>query len=260
MFEHLDDPQPPRSGTQQQIRAARKGGRALIHNRRRTRVAAGSVALAATAGVSTVAAVGLPGRGAAGVGAGTSGPASPAPVPAPASTTPVLPSQAPGSPTPSTAPPASTTAPPASTTVAPSTTGATPTAATKSPTPDTAACEDERPRLLTSVEPAGFTPTDAGDAVIAWTRPAGPLTKLVVSVRCAPFTASDVPAADGPVKEVTVLSAHHWVIGDVSKGHLQEVWNADNGTAVVIDATVGQRVDQTNAEHQLSTFGNYLID
>lgn len=266
MFEHLDDPQPPRSGTEQQIGAARRGGRVLIHNRRRNRVAAGSVALAATAGVSTVAAVGLPGRSAAGVDGGTAGSVSTAP--APSSTAPVVPSQAPGSATPGTAAPSTTpsitsapsiTATP-STASAPSTTAAPPTAATTSPAPDTAACKAERTRLLTSVEPAGFTRTDPGDAVIAWNHVGGNLGTLVVSVRCAPFSPADVPAGQGPVTKVTVLNAHHWVIGRVSSGHLQEVWNADNGTAVVIDATANPSADQVTAENELSTFGNYLID
>jgi hypothetical protein len=81
----------------------------------------------------------------------------------------------------------------------------------------------------------------------------------VVSVRCAPFAPSDLPAGTA-YEEVVVLEAHHWVIGDVTTGHLQEVWNADNGTAVVIDATAQTLADETRAEHQLSTFGNYLID
>jgi hypothetical protein len=244
MFEHLDDPQPPRSGTEMQIGAARRGGRVLIRDRRRHRVAAGSAALAATAGVSAVAAVGLPGGG-----------AGAAPLTAVADT--------PDATTPSAAAVPSSSAPQSTAAAAsPSPTGAatSTTTAPTAPPPTTAACTHEAARLRTSVEPDGYLPTDPGDAVIAWTHPGGPLTKLVVSVRCAPFSAADVPPADGPVREVTVLDTHHWLIGSASAGHLQEVWNADNGTAVVIDATVQSPAAEAAAEQQLSTFGNCLID
>jgi hypothetical protein len=238
MFEHLDDPQPPRSGSEMQIGAARRGGRVLIRDRRRHRVAAGSVAFAATAGVSAVAAVGLPGAGAGAV-----------PLTAAADTPDaVMPSAA-----------AATTPPVAPAVSEPSVTAPSTSSTTAAP-PATAACTHEAARLRTSVEPAGYLPTDPGDAVIAWTHPGGPLSKLVVSVRCAPFSAADVPPAEGPVREVTVLDAHHWLIGNASNGHLQEVWNADNGTAVVIDATVQPPAEEATVEQLLSTFGNYLID
>lgn len=263
MFEHLDDPQPPRSGTQEQISAARRGGHLLIRRHRRSQLAVGSVALATTAGVSTVAAVGLPGgaggastSGATGTAAPASVAATTAAVPTPAVATVITVTSAPA---PSAAP-APTSSAVATSAVVPSSAPA-PTSAVPSTTPaPTAACLQETARLRQSVEPAGYVRTDAGDAAIAWNNPAGPLTHVVVGVRCAPFSASDVPAGQGPVKLVTVLDAHHWVIGTASSGHLQEVWNADNGTAVTIDATVVPSTAEITAENLLSTFGNYLID
>ncbi|BEP15293.1 hypothetical protein acdb102_36040 [Acidothermaceae bacterium B102] len=251
MFDHLDDPRPPRSGTEQQIGAARRGGRALLHSRRQHRLAVGSAALAATAGIAAVSAVGLPGAGAGAAGPTATNGTPDVVTPSIARTTTPPTTQA----EPSSAAPTSAVASPAAslppTTAAPVLTTAPPMAA---------ACSHEAARLRTSVEPAGYASTDPGDGVIAWTNAGGPLTTLVVSVLCAPFSAADVPPGDGPVKDVAVLDAHHWLIGSASSGRLKEVWNADNGTAVVINATVQPSADETAAEHQLSMFGNYLID
>ncbi|MDX6230808.1 MAG: hypothetical protein QOI76_4198 [Frankiales bacterium] len=84
MFEHLDD---PTGGKNPSLAAVQRRGRTILQHRRRTRLATGSAALAATAGVTAVATVGLPGRGTAAgspVGAST---ASAASTPAPATTT-----------------------------------------------------------------------------------------------------------------------------------------------------------------------------
>jgi hypothetical protein len=98
MFEHLDD---PTGGTNPSLAAVQRRGRTILQHRRRTRLATGSAALAATAGVTAVATVGIPGgqAGAKGISAGTASPSLAASA---------LPTSA--SPTPTTAAPVATSA------------------------------------------------------------------------------------------------------------------------------------------------------
>jgi hypothetical protein len=112
MFEHLDD---PTGGTNPSLAAVQRRGRTILQHRRRTRLATGSAALAATAGVTAVATVGLPGGPA---GAKGFSPGSSPSVAASASPTTALP----------------TSASSAATTAAPVTTSAAPAGSSQDPT------------------------------------------------------------------------------------------------------------------------------
>jgi hypothetical protein len=297
MFEHLDDPQSSRSGTDPQLSAARGRGRQILQQRRRTRLAAGSAALAATAGITAVATVGLPGAGSGSASAAPGDPsaapsavAPPVAAPSAAVTAVASPSAAVAPPTaagPSTAVapptavgPSAAVAPPtaAPSTAAPSTAApsatvppvavtppaATPTASA-SPVPITPAtvaadCASVISHLKTTVAPDGYTPYSKGDSVIGWQRPASPLSTLLVTVSCSPFSPADVPASEGPVKEVTVLDAHSWLVGDAKSGQLKLVWNPNSTTAVTLSSTSTLPDIPQQVENQLLVFGNYLAD
>ena len=304
MFEHLDDPSAPRS-TDPHLAAVRGRARAVVAQRRKTRLATGSVALAATAGVAAVATVGLPGgnAGAAspggvtlGASASATAPASPTAAAVPslvavpsaavspptvtASPTPTVPpsiSPTPygsltSSPTPTrtaaTAPPSATVsvdpgAPTVSPTVSPVPVGsAAPTTAaapTTRPSAVTAACTAEAARLKTSVEGAGYVSADPGSDVIAWSHPAGPLTSLVVGVQCSPFSPDQV-SPNSPVQEFTVEGFHSWVLGDVSSGKLDLVWNSQTGVEVHVIAGFAPGTDPVAVTKELLRFGNTLVD
>lgn len=266
MFEHLDDPSPRRSSSEPQISAARSRGRQLLHQRHRTRLAAGSAVVAATAGVTAVAAFGLPGGATAGQSADATVLPSTAASPSASLSAAATPSATVTSPAPASSPAPTTTTAPATTAPAttPATTTAPPTSAaptTSQPPAVTPACEHEATRLKTSVEGSGYTLTDPGSGVIAWNHPAGPLTALVVGVSCAPFSPDSIsPDSKEPVQEITVLGFHSWVIGDPQEGHFELVWNADNGTEVNVLATVGAGADPAAATKELLKFGNTLID
>ncbi len=288
MFEHLDDPSNGPRGTEPQLAAARLKGRELIRHRRRTALATGTLAVAATAGIAAVATVGLPGGRAGATPGGSAGP-TPSAAPTAQATPTAAPTPSTG-PTPTAAPTPNSGATPTAAPTASS--GARPTAAptpsggptpTAVPTPSganppspvprftgatafTKACQQEGDRLQSSTEPAGYArwnpgsdPSNPGYGVIGWTHPAGPLTTLRVDVQCKPFDPADVPAADGPVNMVHVLKTHHWVVGDPANGHMTEVWTADNGSVVKVEATFAPTADRATIVDAMGRFSQSLI-
>ena len=279
MFEHLDDPHPHSLGTDHQLAAARSRGRAIVRHRRRTRLAAGSAVVAATAGVSAVAVVGLPGRSAAGVTAGADSP-TPVPVPATSRATPVAvptawasspasPVPAPVAATPTAEPTAETASPtPApvpAITAPPTPLAETPTATTAgvpttvSPTPVSSDCAAVEAKLRTTPLPDGFTPLVPPSGVVSWSDVGAPINAVVVTVSCSPFDPSQVEAGV-PFREVTVLGAHSWLVGDPASGKLQLTWNATATTRVTVAAQVTLPENDLQVENQLLTLGNMLLD
>jgi hypothetical protein len=252
MFDHLDDPDPHSLGTDHQLAAARNRGRELARHSRRNRLAVGSAAVAATAGVTAAAVVGLPGRSASGAttSADTPSPltASPTAAPVPALTA-------------SPAPVVSAPATPESSTVAPTVPTLPDPTNSASPVPLdlSQACAALVGAIKTTDLPAGFTPLVPPSGLLSWSHVGAPINAVVVTASCAPFDPSQVPSGT-PVKEHTVLGAHSWLVGDPASGSLQLSWNPSPTTSVTLTAAITLPEQTGQVEDQLLTLGNMIVD
>jgi hypothetical protein len=211
MFDHLDDNSPHRTGTAPQLAAVRNRARQISSERRRNKLALGSVTLAATAVVSGAAAAGsLTGSGTATGQAGTGGikPADPKAVPG---TKPALGAGA------KKGIEASADAAKASKLAA---AGLTPATASEGPVTPKPTCDPTLPSLARVTAPAGYSVVDGPNQVWAEYAAGGGAT-VTVKVTCSPLESSADMAKEGWTAADAQFDGHaalQWTHGDSDIG------------------------------------------
>ncbi|MDX6255611.1 MAG: hypothetical protein QOJ11_1945 [Frankiales bacterium] len=227
MFEHLDD---PTGGTPASLGAVQKRGRAIVQHRRRTRLATGSAALAATAGVTAVATVGIPGgqAGAKGISAGTASPSL---------ATSALPTSA--SPTPTTAAPVATSAPSAGSSQDP--TRSVDKQGKPGPAPAIpAACAAVGDSLGHGVAPTGYELWKGSTSGHQdWERAGAHPASLGLDVFCGPLDKSQTtPGGDGKrtLVKVTVNGHPAWLWHEYSDSLAGVLWAVGDTAWVQVEA------------------------
>jgi hypothetical protein len=232
MFEHLDD---PTGGTAPRIGAVQKRGRVILQHRRRTRLATGSAALAATAGVTAVATVGLPGgpAGAKGFSPGASSPS----VAASASPTSALPTNA---------SPVATTAAPVAASAASAWSSQDPTRSVDKqgkpgPAPTiSAACAAVGDSLGHPATPTGYELWKGSTSGHQdWERAGAHPASLGLDVFCGPLGKSETtPGGDGnrTLAKVTVNGHPAWLWHEYSDSLAGVLWAVGDTAWVQVEA------------------------
>ncbi|MDX6222542.1 MAG: hypothetical protein QOD91_1596 [Frankiales bacterium] len=223
MFEHLDD---PTGGTNPSLAAVQRRARTIVQHRRRTRLATGSAALAATAGVTAVATVGIPGgpAGATGISAGAASPSLAA-----------------------SALPAATTAAPVATSAAPPTSVDNPTASVDrqgkpGPAPTIpAACAAVGDHLGQPAAPAGYELWKGSTSGHQdWERAGAHPASLGLDVFCGPLDKPQItPGGDGnrTLVKVTVNGHPAWLWHEYSGSLAGVLWAVGDTAWVQLEAT-----------------------
>ncbi|MDX6204709.1 MAG: hypothetical protein QOF39_766 [Frankiales bacterium] len=228
MFEHLDD---PTGGTNPSLAAIQRRGRTIVQHRRRTRLATGSAALAATAGVTAVATVGIPGgqAGAQGISAGAASPSVAA------------------SALPTSASPAATSAAPIATSAAPPMSSEDLTTSVDKrgvpgPGPTTpAACAAVGDHLGHPAAPTGYELWKGSTSGHQdWERAGAHPASLGLDVFCGPLdTSQTTPGGDGDrtLTKVTVNGHPAWLWHEHSGSLAGVLWGVGDTAWVQVEAT-----------------------